>query len=155
MMPPSFLAKPARVVRPQEGPTTTTPTTTTNDTNSGRHTLGISILGRVIVFLGFPMLVGMSGLYTAYLEAKRKPERKLSFDLDFVVPFLLALALSVLIGFQTNGFTTQEIKPIVSWPKVRRVKTIVKKKKGSAVKAATEDDDNDSGKLAAGKSKDD
>jgi len=70
--------------------------------------------------------MGMAGLYIAWLETARMPDRKLSFDTDFAIPFLVALALAVVIFIQTEGFTTKA-KPLVSWPKVRRRKKIIHK----------------------------
>lgn len=51
----------------------------------------------------------------------------MDLDQDFVVPFLLAVAMVVVIFIQTNGFSAKEMKPIVKWPKVKRVKKYVKK----------------------------
>ena len=93
---------------------------------------GLSISGRVMVFLIFPITCGTIGLYMGYLESIRRPERKISFDQDFVMPFLLAIAMAVVLFFQTAGFSSNKVKPLVSWPKVRRVKKIVRKKKGEA-----------------------
>lgn len=91
---------------------------------------GLSMSGRIMVFLVFPITMGTVGLYLGYLESLRRPERKISFDQDFVMPFLLALAMAAVLFFQTGGFTSNKVKPLVAWPKVRRVKKIVKKKKG-------------------------
>lgn len=91
---------------------------------------GLTFLGRIAVFLLFPTVVGVLGLYFAWLEARRKPEKKhLSLDRDFVLPFLLALAFACVIGLQTGGFRAAQARPLIAWPKVRRVKKVVKKKK--------------------------
>lgn len=84
---------------------------------------------RFAIFLLFPTLVGLIGLYMGYLETIRQPERKLDFDTDFVVPFLLAEAFAMVIAFQTRGFSTKEVEPLVKWPKVRRKKVIRKVRK--------------------------
>ncbi|CAB9505423.1 expressed unknown protein [Seminavis robusta] len=53
----------------------------------------ISWMARLAVFIAFPSLVGCLGLYMGYLESRRKPERKLSMEVDFIMPFLLALSM--------------------------------------------------------------
>ena len=106
---------------------------------------GTCLLGRVMIFMFFPLLMGCAGLYMGYLESLRSPEKKLSFDHDFVVPFLLALAMSVVVGFQTKGFTKKKVEPIIAWPKVRRVKKVIHKRNGKVVSNphATEEVDQD------------
>lgn len=102
-----------------------------DDANQGETTSsGLSMYGRIMVFIVFPITMGTIGLYIGYLESINKPDRKISFDQDFVMPFLLALAMSAILFFQTAGFTSNKVKPLVSWPKARRVKKIVKKKRG-------------------------
>ena len=92
----------------------------------------MTMYGRFMVFLIFPVTCGVIGLYLGYLESTRRPERKISFDQDFVMPFLLALAMAVVLFFQTGGFTSNKVKPIVAWPKVRRVKKVIRKTKAQA-----------------------
>ena len=94
---------------------------------------GLTMFGKFFIFVIFPLCVGVLGLYMAFLETRRNPDKKLSFDQDFMLPFLLALAMAVVIGFQTGGFTSNKVKPLVAWPKVRRVKKIIRKKKGQAI----------------------
>ena len=101
---------------------------------------GLTTLGKVFIFMIFPLTIGVLGLYTSYLESRRKPDKTLSFDQDFMVPFLLALAMAVVIGIQTGGFTTNKVKPLIAWPKVRRVKKIVRKKKGEVAEDKDEVD---------------
>lgn len=87
---------------------------------------GTTLLGKVAVFLLFPTLMGFIGLYIGYLETSRKDAtRELSFDQDFALPFALALAMCVVIGFQTGGFTNSKPKPLVSWPKVKKRRKII------------------------------
>ena len=93
---------------------------------------GLTWSGRIMVFIVFPLTAGTIGLYIGYLDSLKKPDKKISFDQDFVMPFLLALAMAVVLFFQTGGFTSNKVKPLVEWPKVRRVKKIIKKKKGEA-----------------------
>ena len=95
---------------------------------------GLTFLGKFGIFFGFPLSVGMVGLYLAFLETHKDKARELSFDQDFVVPFLLALAMAVVIGFQTGGYSSSEVTPLIPWPKVKRVKKIIyKNKKGEIV----------------------
>jgi hypothetical protein len=95
---------------------------------------GLTFLGKMGIFLGFPLVAGMAGLYLAFLETQKRKDRELSFDQDFVVPFLLALAMAIIIGFQTGGYTSSSVTPLIPWPKVKRVKKIIyKNKKGEIV----------------------
>jgi hypothetical protein len=95
---------------------------------------GLTFLGKLGIFLGFPLVAGMAGLYLAFLESQKRKDRELSFDQDFVVPFLLALAMAIIIGFQTGGYTSSSVTPLIPWPKVKRVKKIIyKNKKGEIV----------------------
>ena len=87
----------------------------------------ISIAGKITVFVLFPMLAGLSGLFASYLRSINGSNQQVSIDRDFVLPFLLALAFSVVVGFQTSNFRTKNMNPIVSWPKVRRIKKVVLK----------------------------
>jgi len=103
-----------------------------DDDTENNTTPGLTWLGRLAIFLVFPLLVGLLGLYMAFLETKKSPDRHLSFDQDFVLPFLLALAMAIVVGFQTGGFTSRKVKPLIAWPKVKRVKKIVHKRKDKA-----------------------
>lgn len=50
-----------------------------------------------------------------------------SFDRDFVTPFLLTMALVIVLGFQTNGFSNESNnarKGAFVWPKTRKVQRI-------------------------------
>jgi hypothetical protein len=95
---------------------------------------GLTFLGKLGIFFGFPLAMGTVGLYMAFLETRKDMARELSFDQDFVVPFLLALAMAVVIGFQTGGYSSSEVTPLIPWPKVKRVKKIIyKNKKGEIV----------------------
>lgn len=96
---------------------------------------GLTFLGRVGLFLLFPLVTGIVGMYFAFLQQKKDPSRELSFDQDFVMPFLLSLAMVIVIGFQTNGFRSRKVKPLVQWPKVKRVKKIVHRKNGQIISA--------------------
>mmetsp|Transcript_27787 Transcript_27787/g.42046 ORF Transcript_27787/g.42046 Transcript_27787/m.42046 type:complete len:151 (-) Transcript_27787:67-519(-) len=88
---------------------------------------GVTNFGRFFLFLGLPFLVGMLGFYAAYLLSLFYPGRQVNFDNDFILPFLLTLAMVLVIGFQTGGFTGKKPKALVSWPKVRRKKKIIHK----------------------------
>lgn len=106
---------------------------TDETSDSAAAAKGLTLPGKIALFLGFPLLVGILGLYFAFLETRKKPERELSLDQDFIMPFLLALAMVTVIGLQTQGYTSRKLKPIVAWPKVKRVKKVVYKKKGDDV----------------------
>ena len=93
---------------------------------------GPSFVGKFVIFLGFPLFIGFLGLYFSYLETGKNPDKEISLDRDFILPFLLALAMVVVIGIQTSGYST-EMKPLVAWPKVRRVKKVVRKKKDGTI----------------------
>ena len=93
----------------------------------------MSWMARLGIFIAFPCLVGCAGLYAGYLESIRRPEREIDFDSDFIVPFLLAMTFAIVVGFQTKGYTSQNVEPIVKWPKVRKKKVIRKVKKGELV----------------------
>mmetsp|Transcript_9367 Transcript_9367/g.19654 ORF Transcript_9367/g.19654 Transcript_9367/m.19654 type:complete len:112 (+) Transcript_9367:120-455(+) len=84
-------------------------------------------LSKLLLFLGLPMLAGIFGLYAAYLKQFKEPDRKLSIEADFGLPFTIALLLVVVIGFQTNGYTTSQRKPLVNWPKVKKTRKITHK----------------------------
>ena len=88
---------------------------------------GLTILGKIAVFFGFPTLVGFIGLYMGYLASLHDPTRKVSFDIDFAMPFVLALSMVVVIGLQTRNYTSKKVDPLVSWPKVKKRKKIVHK----------------------------
>jgi len=90
---------------------------------------GLTFIGKLGLFIGFPTCVGVLGLYMSYLETFRTEGHKLSIDRDFVMPFLLSLAMTVVIGLQTSGYKENKVKPLVPWPKVKRVKKVVKAKK--------------------------
>jgi hypothetical protein len=84
---------------------------------------GMTMAGRVAIFLGFPTLVGLIGMYIGYND----PSRELKFDSDFAVPFMLALSMTLVIGFQTRGYTKDKPDPMVLWPKVRKRRRVVHK----------------------------
>ena len=86
----------------------------------------LTATGRFTIFLGFPFTIASIGLFFGYLRTIRDPEQKLNIDTDFIFPFLLALVMVVVIGFQTNNFQGKA-KPLVTWPKVKRRKKIVHK----------------------------
>lgn len=87
----------------------------------------MSLVGSILIFLAFPMFVGSAGLSVGYLRTVNDKSQKADFDRDFVFPFLMALALVVVITIQTGGFTSS-VKPLVQWPKVRRKRKIIHKR---------------------------
>ena len=97
---------------------------------------GMSLLSKILIFLVLPMLAGIMGLYSAYLKQFKEPDRKLTIEADFGLPFMLALLLAVIIGFQTNGFASSNVNPIINWPKVKKTRKITHK---HVVKSQNED----------------
>lgn len=88
----------------------------------------LTLVGKIMLFLLFPTLIGFVGLYVGFLETSGKnATRELSFDHDFALPFTLGLALCVVIGFQTGGFSSSNPKPLVAWPKVKKRRKVVHK----------------------------
>jgi hypothetical protein len=101
---------------------------TEEDIEEQPNNKGLTGFGRVVLFLVFPFLVGTSGLYAGYIRKMGDPSKKIDFDNDFVFPFLLALTMVLVIGFNTGGFTSKKAKPLVAWPKVRRRKKVIHKR---------------------------
>lgn len=66
-----------------------------------------------------------------------EPQHVVDFDRDFVTPFLLALALVVVVGFQTSGFSNADAKGAFAWPKARKVQRIRRER------VVVDDDDGD------------
>ena len=94
---------------------------------TGGNPAGMSMVSKILIFLVLPMLAGLLGLYSAYLKQFKEPDRKLTIEADFGLPFMLALLLMVLIGFQTNGYASSQVKPIINWPKVKKTRKITHK----------------------------
>eukprot|EP00934_Nitzschia_sp_Nitz4_P002437 Nitzschia sp. Nitz4//scaffold64_size103689//48728//49159//NITZ4_004435-RA/size103689-processed-gene-0.101-mRNA-1//-1//CDS//3329556127//2432//frame0 len=107
----------------------------------------MTFFGRIVVFLVLPTIVGFVGLYLGYLETRNDSSRKLSFDQDFALPFALTLAMCIVIGFQTSGFSSKQAKPLVAWPKVKKRRKIIHKHvvKGQSIEE-DEDDQEESDK---------
>jgi hypothetical protein len=82
-----------------------------------------NLLGRIGIFIVFPVCVGTLGVLASVISNKTP-----NIERDFVTPFLLALAFVIIIGFQTSGFRQTNAQPLVQWPKVKRVKKIVHRK---------------------------
>ena len=97
---------------------------------------------KLMIFLLLPTIAGLIGLYAAYLGQYNDPDKKLSIEADFGLPFMLTLLLVVVIGFQTNGYASAEVKPLVQWPKVKRTRKVIHK---HVVKSDDGDDGGDSG----------
>ena len=73
-------------------------------------------------------MMGFCGMFISYLShvAEGKADARLiDFDKDFVFPFMLTLVLICIVGFQTSGFTRNEPKPFIAWPKVRRKRKVI------------------------------
>lgn len=102
--------------------------------------MAATTLSKIFIFLLLPTLAGILGLYAAYLKQFKEPDRKLTIEADFGLPFMLALLMVVIIGFQTNGYASSQVKPLVSWPKVKKTRKITHK---HVVKSDNGDDGND------------
>ena len=112
----------------------------TSKQTTNKQQQGLGWTSKILIFIGFPTLVGILGLYLAYIESIQKPEREINFDVDFVIPFLLALSMCIVIGFQTRGYKSKQIEPLVQWPKIRKKKVIKQVvKKSGEVDAASKD----------------
>ena len=83
--------------------------------------------GKFVLFFGFPLSIGLLGLYAGYLQKREDPTRQLNFDDDFAYPFVLALCLVLVVGFRTGWFTSSKQKPLVQWPKVKKRRKIIHK----------------------------
>ncbi|CAJ1899501.1 unnamed protein product [Cylindrotheca closterium] len=75
----------------------------------------------------FPCIVGGISLTIAIIEQRRNSDYELNIDRDFMYPFVLALCLTMVVGFQTKGFTKDKPEPLVSWPKVKKQRKVVHK----------------------------
>ncbi|KAL7537453.1 hypothetical protein ACHAWF_005765 [Thalassiosira exigua] len=130
------------------GPTTSTPEAATaafakqkaadpsanNDEPRGGGSRTMSFVARVLIFGLIPCLTGLTGLGVSYLQSLKGPDDEgdgeplshvVDFDRDFVTPFLLGLALVVVIGFQTGGFSSDgPRRGAFVWPKARRVQRV-------------------------------
>lgn len=86
-----------------------------------------TFISKLALFLLLPTLAGLGGLYTGYLAQYSDPNRKLKIEADFGLPFMLMLLLVVVVGFQTGGYSTTDVKPLVQWPKVKRTRKVIHK----------------------------
>lgn len=95
----------------------------------------MSLLARFLIFAFIPSFTGLAGLGISYLQIIMQRRRgdseeevqKVNFDQDFVTPFLLALALVIVLGFQTNGFSMdagEKRRGAFVWPKARTVERV-------------------------------
>lgn len=83
---------------------------------------------RFVSFILVPFWMGCMGLLLAYVTRNgENRDMSVNFDRDFVSPFILTMAVMCVLAYQSDGFSTRDIKPLVLWPKVRRRKKIVRK----------------------------
>lgn len=82
---------------------------------------------KLLIFLCLPTLAGVFGLYSAYLRQYDNPDRKMTIEADFGLPFMLTLLLVLVVGFQTSGYGTNQVKPLIRWPKVKKTRKIIHK----------------------------
>lgn len=96
------------------------------DLKTGRN---MSITARLFLFLIVPTAVGSFGLLVSYLNNKFGMDEPGSIDIDrdFVIPFLVAMVMIIVVNIQTLNFSSYEAKPLISWPKVIKKKKIIKK----------------------------
>jgi hypothetical protein len=87
----------------------------------------LTFLGNLAVFFLLPVLAGLMGLYFAFLETYNKPDRKLSIESDFGLPFMLMLFTSIVVGFRTGGFSSSKVEPIMKFPKIRKKTKVIHK----------------------------
>jgi len=94
----------------------------------------MTLASRFALFFVFPTFVGGCGLLFSYIQILFPDDdaggtpKKINFDRDFIYPFLMALALVVVVAIQTGGFSSYKAAPLVSWPKVVKKVTVVRKK---------------------------
>ena len=88
-------------------------------------------IGRFLIFVFVPSFTGLCGLGVSYLQSRQEPLKgeephAVDFDRDFVTPFLLSMALVIVLGFQTNGFSGcgEQRRGAFVWPKARRVQRV-------------------------------
>jgi len=82
---------------------------------------------KLVIFLCLPTLAGMVGLYSAYLAQFDTPDRKMTIEADFGLPFMLTLLLVVVVGFQTSGYGSNQVKPLIRWPKKKKTRKVIHK----------------------------
>jgi hypothetical protein len=80
---------------------------------------------RIAIFLIFPLIVGSLSILVGLIEKRKNPDYELDVDRDFMFPFMLALCLTLVIGFQTRGYTKHKPDSLVAWPKVKRQTKVV------------------------------
>ncbi|KAL7468061.1 hypothetical protein ACHAXS_008296 [Conticribra weissflogii] len=116
--------------------------TDSNDNANSAHPLGqMSLTARLLIFIFIPTFTGLMGLLISYLESLHIPspdekdergnpmkQHEVDFDRDFLNPFLLSMALVIVLGFQTRGYSTKERQFFVQWPKARKVKKVTRKR---------------------------
>lgn len=102
-----------------------------NDTPKASRGAKMPWVGRFLIFVFVPTFTGITGLGVSYLQALRNDQldegeepHEVDFDRDFVTPFLLAMALVIVLGFQTGGFRTRERKAAFAWPTARTVQRV-------------------------------
>jgi len=96
--------------------------------NNQKKSMGL--VARLMLFGAFPCAIGALGLIAGYIRrySKDEEDRKLiEFDDDFVFPFILAIAIVIAVGFQTQGFRSKEVKPLIAWPKLKKRRKIIHK----------------------------
>jgi len=114
----------------KDAPSSTNATSPANSSKPNAPPLWL----RIFLFLIFPTITGSVGLLTSYLKnmdlpfsASGKTEgHEINFDRDFIYPFLLTLALVCVLWYQTRGFASNQVTPIVAWPKVKKRRKVIR-----------------------------
>eukprot|EP00980_Cylindrotheca_fusiformis_P009181 scaffold1996_cov127-Cylindrotheca_fusiformis.AAC.18 len=61
------------------------------------------------------------------LEKRKQPDYELNVDRDFMYPFMIAVCLTLVVGFQTRGFTKDQPQSLLVWPKVKKRQKVIHK----------------------------
>ena len=111
-----------RATTPKDDAALTPPAITYDSTGHA-----MSFWGKVAVFILVPTGGGCLGLYVAFLETYQIPNRKLTIESDFAMPFILMLFITIVIGFRTRGFSSTKMEPFIKMPRIQKKRKIIHK----------------------------
>jgi hypothetical protein len=83
----------------------------------------LTTLGKMTIYLFFPLCVGLSGLLAAFFQQQSDPNHRMRIERDFALPFAMSMLLIMIVSFQTSHFTAKP-QPLVKWPKVRKERKV-------------------------------